>query len=110
MRRPLRICFAIAAAVAVALAYLAFDSAPAIHRSAEISPASIGRAKRIVEQNDPRKLKPGARQTVLIAKGDLDLAVNYLARQYADGSARVELKRGAARIDASQRLPLPFAV
>jgi hypothetical protein len=111
MRSPWKILLrttAVASAVLAAFTYLVFDSFPAIQRSAEISPASIGRAKRIVEQNDPRKLKPGARRTILIGKGDLDLAANYLARQYAAGGARVELKRGAALIDASLRMPLPI--
>ena len=63
-----------------AIVYFALDSAPQIQRSADISPASIERAKRIIEQNDPRRLKPGVRRTIAIGEGDLDLAANYLAR------------------------------
>ena len=86
--------------------YLAVDSAPNINRAAEITPSNIERAKRILDQNDPRKLKPGARRTISVSQNDLDLAVNYLARQYAAGGARVQLKRGAADIGASLRLPM----
>src|SRR6266496_3333274 len=86
--------------------YLAVDSAPNINRAAEITPSNIERAKRILDQNDPRKLKPGARRTISVSQNDLDLAVNYLARQYAAGGARVQLKRGAADIGASLRLPI----
>ena len=88
--------------------YLAFDSAPAIQRAAEISPASIERAKRILEQNDPRRLRPGVRRTILLGEGDLDLAANYLARQYAEGGARVELVQGRALLAASLRVPVPL--
>jgi uncharacterized protein YfiM (DUF2279 family) len=86
--------------------YLAIDSAPNINRIAEITPSNIERAKRILDQNDPRKLKPGERRTISVSQGDLDLAANYLARQYAAGGARVQLKRGAADIGASLRLPM----
>jgi len=86
--------------------YLAVDSAPSINRAAEITPSNIERAKRILDQNDPRKLKPGARRTISVSQNDLDLAANYLARQYAAGGARVQLKRGVADIGASLRLPM----
>jgi len=86
--------------------YLAVDSAPNINRAAEITPSNIERAKRILDQNDPRKLKPGARRTISVSQNDLDLAANYLARQYAAGGARVQLKRGTTDIGASLRLPM----
>ena len=86
--------------------YLVLDTAPSINRAAEITPSSIARARRILDQNDPRRLKPGARRTISVGENDLDLAANYLARQYAGGGARVELKRGAARLSASLRLPV----
>ncbi len=95
-------------ALAMAL-YLVFDSAPAIQRAAEISPANIERAKRILAQNDPRRLKPGVRRTIRVGEADLDLAANYLARQYAEGGARVELKPSRAVLSASLRVPaLPY--
>src|SRR5688572_19498638 len=86
--------------------YLAIDTEPNINRAAEITPASIERAKRILDQNDPLKLKSGARRTISVSAGDLDLAANYLARQYAAGGARVQLNRGTAQVGASLRLPM----
>jgi uncharacterized protein YfiM (DUF2279 family) len=86
--------------------YLVIDTEPNINRAAEITPASIERAKRILEQNDPRKLKSGARRTISVGASDLDLAANYLARQYAAGGARVQLNRGVAQVGASLRLPM----
>jgi hypothetical protein len=94
-----------------AMIYLAIDTFPSINRAADISPASIERAKRILDQNDPRKMKPGVRRTISVRENDLDHAANYLARQYAAGGARVELKRGAAQVAASLRIPkLPLGI
>lgn len=89
------------------LLYLAIETQPTIaSRNVEITPASIERAKRIIEQNDPRKLKSGERRTISISASDLDLAANYLAHQYGRGSARVRLHSSAAQAGASLRLPL----
>ncbi|HEY2919660.1 MAG TPA: hypothetical protein VGK77_11795, partial [Candidatus Binatia bacterium] len=62
--------------ILAAAVYLAIDTEPNINRAAEITPASIERAKRILDQNDPRKLKSGARRTISVGVGDLDLAAN----------------------------------
>lgn len=90
----------------IGVAFLIVDTQPTVSRAAEVTPGSIERAKRILDQNDPRKLKSGARRTVAISQGDLDLAANYLAHQYARGSARVALKNRGAEIAASLRLPM----
>src|SRR5512143_1443096 len=90
--------------ILAAAVFLAIDTQPAIDRAAEITPSSIERAKRVLAQNDPRKLKPGARRTVTVSSGDLDLAANYLAHQYG-GSARVGLQNGRAQIATSVRVP-----
>jgi hypothetical protein len=92
--------------VVAGLIYLVLDSAPSIDRAAEITPANIARAKRILDQNDPRKLTPGVRRTIFVSQNDLDLAANYLARQYAAGGARIQLQRGIVKIGASLKLPV----
>lgn len=96
--------------ILAAAVFLAIETRPAIDRAAEITPSTIGRAKRILTQNDPRKLKSGARRTIAVSSGDLDLAANYLAHRYG-GSARVGLHNGSAQIGASVRVPrLPVSV
>lgn len=97
--------------ILAAAVFLAVDSQPTIDRAAEVTPSSIERAKRILAQNDPRRLKSGARRTVTVSIGDLDLAANYLAHRYGGGSARVGLQRGSAQIGASVRVPrLPVSL
>jgi len=90
---------------AAAALFLAVDTQPTISRAAEVTPSSIERAKRILEQNDPRKLTSGARRTIAVTAGDLDLAANYLAHQYGGGAARVELNNGKLIGGASLKLP-----
>jgi hypothetical protein len=93
--------------------YLAIDRSPTIDRAAEITPANIERAKRVFEQNDPRQLKSGARGTIVITQNDLDLAANYLAHRYGDGSARVTLGENRVAINASlcrRQLPIGLCI
>ena len=84
---------------------LAVADQPTVSRAAEFTPEDIARAKRIVEQNDPRNMKAGGRRTLSLSQEDVDLALNYLAGRYAKGSSRVELQAGAASISASLELP-----
>ncbi len=86
--------------------FLAFDTAPAIERAAELTPQHIERAQRILATNDPRRLRNGSVRTIAIATEDVDVAVNYLAHRYAAGSALMEFADGRARVRASLRTAL----
>ena len=91
--------------------YLAVEREPAVRRANEITPANIKRAQQVLEQNDPRKLRPGNQRSVTLDQQDLDVAANYLAHFYANGGARLILREGKAEIAASlrpPRLPLIF--
>ncbi|MEK7249592.1 MAG: hypothetical protein AAB209_04135, partial [Bacteroidota bacterium] len=79
----------------VGAVFLAVDDQPRVHRTAEVTPANIERARRILDRNDPRKLQSGVRRTITISQQDFDLAANYLANRYSRGSARVVLFDGA---------------
>jgi len=91
-------------AVAGAL-YLALEDQPLVNRATEFTPAHIERAKRIVEKNDPRKMKADVLRTISLSQEELDLALNYLAGRYGKGSTRIVLQPGAAAISASVELP-----
>lgn len=86
-------------------ACLAVADRPTVDRAVEFTPAHIQRARRIVEANDPRNMKAGVLRTLSLSQEDADLALNYLARRYARGSSRIELRPGAATISASFELP-----
>lgn len=91
--------------VAAAILYLAIDRQPSINRAADITPANIERAKQILHDNDPRRLRPGEAQTIAMSAEELDLAANYVAQRYGHGSARVVLGADEARVSASMRIP-----
>jgi len=95
---------ALALAIAGAL-HLALENQPLISRTVEFTPAQIERAKRIVEKNDPRTIKPGVLRTLSLSQEDLDLVLNYLAGRYANASTRIMLRPGTATISASVELP-----
>src|SRR5258706_770085 len=85
--------------------FLAIEDKPAVDRATELRPEHIERAKRIFDRNDPRRLRQGEVRTILVARDDLDVALNYLANRFGRGSARVELRAGVARLVVSMQLP-----
>lgn len=87
------------------LVFLAIEGQPRVHRTAEFTPENIERAKRILDKNDPRKMKPGVLRTITVRQEDADLAANYLAHRYGRGSARLVLQRGTAFINTSTQIP-----
>ena len=84
-------------------ACMAFDRQPSVERAAEFTPDHIDRAKRILSANDPRGMKNGTVRTVAVTAGDADLALNYLAHRYGDGSAEARFASGQLHIRASCR-------
>lgn len=84
---------------------LALEDTPKLRTTADLTPEQIARGKQIFRQNDPRRLKSGSIAKVALNQEDLDLAINYLANQYANGVASLRLDRDRARIEATLRLP-----
>jgi hypothetical protein len=90
---------------AIALAWAMVSDTPLIAKPAEIRPENIARAKRIMERNDPRRMRPGMLGGIVVSAPDLDLAANYAAQQFLKGTASVQLQPGLMTVRAS--LPLP---
>lgn len=85
--------------------HFALAERPIVDRTAEFTPENIGRAKRIAERNDPRKMKAGVLRTLTLPQEELDLALNYVANRFAKGSSRVALLPGAVALSASFQVP-----
>lgn len=84
---------------------LALEDTPKLQARADLTPEKIARGKLIFRQNDPRRLKSGAIARVGLDQQELDLAINYLANQYADGVAGLRIDSKRALIDATLHLP-----
>jgi hypothetical protein len=108
MRRALLLLTLLVLAAPLALVaalFLALEDRPLVARPAALGAAQIERVKRILDDNDPRRLKAGAQRTVSLPQEDVDLLANYFASRYARGGAQVALRPGVATIAASAELP-----
>ncbi len=113
MKRFLLSSFAFAlVAVPLMLAaavFLCFEDRPSVSRSAELTPAHIERAKRVLEAHDPRGLGGGGVRELRLGVAELDLAANYLAHRYGGGSARIDLDSDTVELALSVEVPhMPF--
>ena len=108
MRRALLLLVLLVLAAPFALVgtvFLALEDRPLVARPAVLGPAQVERVKRILDDNDPRRLKPGTQRTVSVSQQDLDLLANYFASRYARGGARIALQPGVATVAATAELP-----
>ena len=88
-----------------AMVYLAIDQAPLVTAPVAFTPAHIERAKRLIDRNDPRTMKPGVLRSIVVSQEDLDLAASYLASRFARGATQIALQDGAATVRATFELP-----
>ena len=81
--------------------FLALDRRPSVARAAEFTPEHVDRAKRILDANDPRRMRTGAVRTVAVSAADADLALNYLAQRYGNGGAETHFSPDRLQVRAS---------
>jgi hypothetical protein len=93
----------IAAIVAVGLS---IEDQPLVASTSELPPNAIRRARTIVRAHDPRRLPEGAVRTVRLGQRDLELAINYLARESGAGGAKVSIDKGALGLQVTALLPI----
>ncbi len=91
--------------LAIVAIAMSLQDQPLVTGVARLTPQDIDRAKRVVRAQDPRRAGPDGLQTVVIGERDLGLALNYLAGRHVHGAARIELRPGAAVLQASIELP-----
>jgi hypothetical protein len=111
MRRLFWLSFLLLCLVPIALAGVllaALDERPLVERAVDLDPERLAQGQRILDGNDPRKLKPGQVKTVRLTQADLDLAANYLAHRFAHGGAQVSLRSNVAALAVTVPLPAPM--
>ena len=92
-------------ALLAVLVFFALDNTPLVVNKVTFTPDNIERAKRLLDRNDPRKMRAGVLRTIMVVQDDLDLALNYAASRYAHGSTNVVLRDGSAMLRATFELP-----
>lgn len=92
-------------AALVVLVVLAIDDSALVRGEAVLTPAHVERARWLVAQHDPRTLRAGVLRTIVISEEDLDLAANYVAKQYGGGASKLMLYDGGVTVRASLALP-----
>lgn len=99
---------AFALLISVTLGFLFFvsiEKRPSVERLTTVAPEHIERARYLLEQHRQRRPE-NTPATISILPEDIDIAVNYLAKLFTNGKARVKLSHQQAEINASLPLPL----
>ena len=63
--------------VAIALVLMCFQDQPLVPGSVQLTPQDIEKAKRILDEHDPRKAGRGGMQKVTIEERDFETTLNY---------------------------------
>jgi hypothetical protein len=88
----------------MATLWLVVEDRPRIDRKVILTPEHVGRAKDIIERHR-HSVRPGMLAVARVISADADLAANYLASRFGNGSAQLTVADRSAII----RLTLPMA-
>ncbi len=102
--RLIVLLFLLLAAATLAAALIMVQDRPLVADSAELSHQDIVRARQLLEEHDPRRVREPVRKTLILTAQDLNLLAGYLMSQGGHGSARVTLSKGALAVQATLKL------
>jgi hypothetical protein len=91
--------------LAIAAVLMCLQDRPLVSRTVQLTAQDIEKAKRIIDEHDPRKAGPDGLQTVAIDQRDLETTLNYVASRIGHGAVRVVLRPGTAWLQAAIELP-----
>jgi len=91
---------------AIALVLLCLVDRPLVSGSVQLTPQDIEKAKRIIDEHDPRNAGPDGLQTVTIEERDFETTLNYAASRIGRGMTRVSLLPGSVWLQATVELPV----
>ncbi len=91
--------------LAIAAVLMCLQDRPLVSRSSQLTPQDIEKAKRILDEHDPRKSGPDRLQIVAIEERDLETTLSYLASRVGHGEVHVVLRPGTARMQATVEVP-----
>lgn len=95
-----------------ALAVFCTQSDARVEGDAILSGANVERAKKLLHEHDPRKLRSGETKTVRMNEEELSLVLNHLIKRAGNGGAALDIQNGSlnfiATLDLSTWLPGRF--
>lgn len=98
--------FVSAISLSIGLIFLGLESVPLVTLDRELKQEDIGRIKKIIQQNDPRRLKDGQVKKITIQQEELNLVLDYaLVSLDARMGAQVALNVESAKIQVCMELP-----
>jgi len=84
---------------------ISLEPTPKVEVAAVLTHQDIDRARTIITQNNPYRLKAGALYNLSLSEKDLTLAANYLIKNRAAGGIIIKLLPGKLTLQASIKLP-----
>lgn len=85
----------------IVVAVLCLESTPLVEGEALLSASNVERAKQLLHEHDPRKLRSGEVKTVSMNEEELSLVANHLINRFGSGSAALEMEQDRLAIVAS---------
>ncbi|MDP6183016.1 MAG: hypothetical protein QF609_04300 [Gammaproteobacteria bacterium] len=93
----------------IAVAVLCLEPSPLVEDKVRLSVANIDRAKLLLREHDPRKLRTDEVKTVSMNEEELNLVANHLMNRLGTGAAALEMKDAwlgfVATLDVSKLVP-----
>lgn len=88
------------------IVWLALDSAPTVGDARALPPETAGRTLKQLSRQNPRRMKAGSEQTLVLRGDELDALVHEASRQLRFARASTRLSEGVVDLSLSQPLPL----
>ena len=93
----------------IVVVVMCFETSPLVEREARLSAANVDRAKHLLHEHDPRKLRVDEVKTISMNEEELNLVANHLVNRFAVGAAELEMKDAwltfAATLEVSKAAP-----
>jgi hypothetical protein len=74
---------------------------PSVSLTADVTTGDIARVINLVREHDPRRVRPGRQERVVLRERDIDVLFNHIAYRRLGVPVRIELTQGVAEIEGS---------
>lgn len=92
-------------AVVLLVPFAVLDEVPQIEASVRLKPPQIARARALLEEHNPRRLRDGDVRALKLSADELSLILDYVLAQLGGGAARVRLGPQTLEAALTARLP-----